>query len=309
MTARPPFSKNSPRFVVIAAVVGGAVLAAWPAAVMAAASQPVMGTAANYAVIAGSAITTVPPTQINGSLALSPGSSETGGPTVSGASDVDNSAAVTAQNDLTTAYNDTADATPFDNLTASGSSTNLAGLTLSPGIYRITNTALLDGTLTLAGDGSTNPTFIFQMEADFTTGPGATVALTNGASGCAVFWQVTSLATLGSTTQFQGNLLAQSGVTMGTDSTIGQPSSATAGGSPGGRALVSRSGPLTTAGGNVITAPVGGCVFAAATTPTPTTGVFGSTPNGLPWALVALACLVAGVLVISTGLRMRRQRV
>lgn len=297
--------KNFRRFAVIGAVLGAAALGALPMAALAEVAQPVMGTAANFAVIGGSAITTVAPTTINGNLALSPGSSETGGPTVTGASDVDNSTAVTAQDDLTTAYTDTANATPFDNLTTAGASTNLGGLTLTPGVYRVTNIALLNGTLTLNGEGSTNPTFIFQLEVSLTTGSGAVVSLVDGASACAVFWQVTSLAVLGSTSSFQGNLMAQAGITMGTGSTIG-----VGGGVDGGRALVSTSGPLTTDGDNVITPPPASCVFAAATTATttPTTGAFGTTPNGLPLVLIALACLTVGILTTSTGFWVRRHR-
>jgi len=217
-----------------------------------------------------------------------------------------NSTAITAQNDLMTAYTDAANATPADNLTTAGGTTELGNQTLIPGVYKVTNDALLDGTLTLNGEGQTNPTFIFQLAVSLTTGSGSNVVLENGASGCALFWQVTSAAVLGSTTDFQGNLMAASGITMGSGSNIGL-----GGGVDGGRALVSTSGPLTSAGSNEITPPPIGCAFAAATTTsvtTPTTGAFGLTPGGIPVLELALALFAVGVLTTSAGLWMRRSK-
>src|SRR5665213_1773250 len=67
-----------------------------------------LATASTYGVLAGSTVTNSGPTTINGDLGLSPGSALTGSPTVTGATNVDNPAAVTAQNDLTTAYTNAA---------------------------------------------------------------------------------------------------------------------------------------------------------------------------------------------------------
>jgi hypothetical protein len=228
----------------------------------AAAEQPVLGTAANYAVIAASAITNTGPTVITGNLAISPNgaTSVTGfGPgVVTGTSDFANAAAIAAQVDLTTAYA-AAQSEPFTvNLTGQ----DLGGLTLGPGVYRFDSSAQLTGTLILDGEGSTNPTFIFQMGSTLTTASGSSVALINGAGGCAVFWQVGSSATLGTTTSFQGTIMALASITATTGVTVG-----VGGGSNGGRLLALNA--AVTLDSNLVVAPSAGCAFAPAATATP----------------------------------------
>src|ERR1700728_2881663 len=76
-----------------------------------AATPPVsLGTAATFAVLAGSTTTNTGATTVNGDLGLSPGTSVTGFPpgTVNGTEHIADAAALQAQDDLTTAYNDAA---------------------------------------------------------------------------------------------------------------------------------------------------------------------------------------------------------
>jgi hypothetical protein len=251
-------TRHSHRFAVVVAL-PFAILAAWPTGV-AAASQPRLLTAANYTVMGASAITNTGPTVITGNLAISPNnaSSVTGFPPgiVTGSRDYNNAVAIQAQTDLVTTYNDAAGATPFNDM----SGVDLGGKTLTPGTYRFSSSAQLTGTLTLDGQGSTNATFIFQIGSALTTASASRVVLINGAGACAVFWQVTSSATLGTTTAFQGNLIALTSITMTTGATIG-----VGGGVNGGRALA-RNGALTL-DSNVITPPPAGCAFTAGPTP------------------------------------------
>jgi Ice-binding-like len=294
--------RRSHRLVVLSGVMAVAAFLAWPIAASAEVAAPPLATAANYAVIASSAITNTGATAINGSMAISPdtASSVTGfppgaytGTLITGPSAV----AAQAETDLGTAYTDASTTTPFDNLTG----TNLGGLTLDPGAYYFSSSAQLTGTLTLNGEGNTNPTFIFEIGSTLTTASAASVVLENGAGACAVFWQVGSAATLGTTTVFAGNIMAEASVTLNTGATIID-----------GRAMA-RTGAVTL-DDNVITPPPASCVFAAATTtPTPTTttpvtGTFGTTPNGVPLVLIALACLAVGILTTSTGFWVRRHR-
>jgi len=227
-----------------------------------AAEQPTLGTAANYAVMGAAAISNTGPTVVNGNLAISPGgsSSVTGFPpgVVTGAMDMANADAVLAHTDLVGAYNEAAGETTTVNLTG----TDLGGLTLTPGTYTFDSSAQLTGTLTLDGQGSTNAVFIFQIGSTLTTASGAAVELINGAGACAVFWQVASSATLGTTTDFQGTIMAMTSITLNTGATIG-----VGGLGHGGRALA-MNGALTL-DTNVITPPPAGCAFAAAPTPTP----------------------------------------
>ena len=305
---------TSPRRIAPALVLLAVTLAGWPAVAAAAVVQPRLLTAANYTAIAGSAVTNTGPTVITGNLALSPGSAVSGFPpgSVTGTQDVNNAKAAQAQTDLVTTYNDAAGATPFTDM----SGVDLGGKTLTPGVYRFSSSAQLTGTLTLDGQGSTNATFIFQIGSTLTTASASNVVLRNGAGACAVFWQVTSSATLGTGSSFQGNLIALTSITMTTGATIGA-----GGGVNGGRALA-RNGALTL-DGNTITPPPVGCVFAASTTSTtstttasttsssttssssspgvPATGV--SSPAAAPWLLGSGA-----LLLLTLALRRRRRR-
>ncbi len=121
-----------------------------------------------------------------------------------------------AQNDLTTAYNFAASESCGTNLTGQ----NLGGLTLTPGVYCFGSSAQLTGTLTLDALGDPNSVFIFQIGSTLTTASGSSVVVTNDGQGDSVFWQVGSSATLGTTTLFQGNILALASITLNTDADI-----------------------------------------------------------------------------------------
>jgi hypothetical protein len=180
-----------------------------------------LGTANNFAVLAGSAVTSAGNTVINGDLGLSPGTSVTGfGPgIVNGTTHFGDAVALQAQNDLNTAYNTAAGLAPTENLTGQ----NLGGLTLTPGVYFFSSSAQLTGTLTLNGEGLVDPVFVFQMGSTLTTASDSSVVTINddGSStpGISVFWQVGSSATLGTGTTFEGNILAMTSITATTGAT------------------------------------------------------------------------------------------
>ena len=109
-------------------------------------------------------------------------------------------------------------------------------MTLIPGVYCFSSSALLTGTLTLDGQGSKNPQWIFQMGSTLTTATGSVVSLINGAGKCNVFWQVGSSATIQTGNVFVGTILALTSITLD-------------GGTLNGRALASN-GAVTMASGN-----------------------------------------------------------
>src|SRR5450631_3129652 len=194
-------SRIAPILVVTAAVVAGA----WPTAAFAA-TQPRLGTALNFAAIAG-------PTVIKGNVALSPGSAITGFPPgISAVRNIADANAVKAKTDLVTAFTDAASAPSTSNLTGK----NLGGLNLTAGVYSFSSSAQLTGKLTLSGTG----VFIFRIGSALTTATASAVLLRNGAQACAVYWEVGSSSTLGSATQFQGNLMALTSITMVTGANI-----------------------------------------------------------------------------------------
>ena len=237
--------------IALSVVISALVLGAWPMAALAA-SQPRMGTAANFAVLAGSAITNTGPTVISGGLGLSPGTAVTGFPPgVATVKHKTDAVALGAKNALVTAYNDLASWRPTRSLTGQ----DLGGKTLTPGVYTFSSSAQLTGTLTLSGNGI----FIFRTGSTLTTASNSRVLVTNGANGCGVFWKVGSSATLGSGTQFKGTVIALTSITMVTGATI-LP----------GRALA-RNGAVTL-DSNRISMPAGGCSATSTTTTTPGTG-------------------------------------
>ena len=125
--------------------------------------------------------------------------------------------AQTAQSDLTTAYNAAAGLTPTSTLTGQ----DLGGLTLTPGVYFFKTSAQLTGALTLDTQGNPNSEFVFQIGSTLTTASSSSVVFSNSLTDSNVFWQVGSSATLGTTTSFQGNILALTSITLNTGATIG----------------------------------------------------------------------------------------
>jgi hypothetical protein len=126
---------------------------------------------------------------------------------------------MTAQGDLTTAYNNAAGAAGGAVLPA-----DIGGLTLPAGVYRTTSaqpSVGITGNLTLDGGGDPNATWIFQIVSTVTTAAGnSQITLINGASAHNVFWQVGSSATLGTNTTFAGTIMAQASITLTTGATL-----------------------------------------------------------------------------------------
>ena len=185
----------------------------------AAATSVSLGSAGTYAVLAGSTVTNTGSSVITGDLGLSPGTSVTGFPpgTVSGSQNVADAAAVTAQTDLTTAYNQAAGEGPVSPTSAA---TLGAGQTLTPGVYNSASTIDLTGALTLNGGGNSGAVFIFQAGSALNVAGSASVVLTGGAQAGCVFWQVTSSATLGTSSTLVGTVLALTSITADTSATV-----------------------------------------------------------------------------------------
>ena len=182
----------------------------------------------SFAVLGASAVTNVPTSTVVGSVGVSPGSAITGfnsspGVAVSdpqvtqGTVQATTAVAEQAQNDLTIAK------TTLSSLGAGTLlSSDLAGLTLFPGVYTLpAGVSNLTGTLTLDGQGNANAAWVFQVASTLITSPGSVVDVINTGSGAGLYWNVGSSATLDTTTSFQGNILGLASVTLNTGATIG----------------------------------------------------------------------------------------
>ncbi len=187
-------------------------------AAMAATATVNLGTSSAYAVLAGSTITNTGPTSIGGDIGLSPGTAVTGfppGSQSSGTMNITNAAALGAENDLITASVDAAGRTPFNTVTG-----DLGGTTLVGGVYQAAAAMFLTGSVTLNAAGDPSTVWIFQAGTTLTTASASDVVLENGAQACNVFWQVGSSATLGTTTDFAGTIIATQSITLDTSATV-----------------------------------------------------------------------------------------
>ncbi|MGA2177242.1 MAG: ice-binding family protein [Verrucomicrobiota bacterium] len=184
-----------------------------------------------FAILAASEITDVPASAITGDVGLSPAArsyiSGLTSPEVTGsiyaASDGGATAVMLtrAQGDLTIAYNDAAGRTPVPTGPfLNPGSGNLGGLTLSNGgLYKFTGAALISGSALMLAGGATD-VWIFQIASTLTVDDGIQVILAGGAQASNIFWQVGTSAALGTTTIFQGTIMAHDSITFATGATL-----------------------------------------------------------------------------------------
>lgn len=196
-----------------------------------------LGAAATYGILAGTGVTCVTGGAIFADVGVSPGSAITGFPpcTLTGTRNAANTAAATAQGDLTTAYNQLAGLACGTTLTA-----DLGGTTLAPGVYCSTSSQGLTGVLTLDAGGNPNATFVIQVASALTVA--GSVNLIGGADAKNVYWQIGSSATIGTGSLMKGNIVALTSITLVDAATLL------------GRALA-RNGAVTLGTNNAITLP------------------------------------------------------
>jgi hypothetical protein len=217
----------------LALVLAGSVIAQ-PAS---AAQTVQLGTAAPFAVLAGTAVSDVPTSSITGNVGLSP----TGGASITGLTQLEVTGSIystdgagpggtvnnpalltTAKNDLTTAYVAAAGQPPTS--TFSAGDNQLGGQTLTAGVYAFGHASTANITaaspLVLNGQGDPNSVFVFQASSDLVTASNSSVQLENGAQACNVFWEVGSSATLSSGSTFVGTLMALTSATLNSGATV-----------------------------------------------------------------------------------------
>jgi hypothetical protein len=223
-------------------------------------SVPNLGTASNFAVLAGSTITSTGTSVITGDVGVSPGSALTGFPpgVVTSPSVVFDADSVSAQaeSDASAAYTALESGSVTQDLTGQ----DLGGLTLAPGIYNFDYSSALNGTLTLDGSGE----YTFLVGSSLVTASNSSVSFENGAASSGVYWQIGSSATLGADSQFAGTIIANTDITMDSGSTLVD-----------GRALALNG--AVTLNDNVVTAPAAAPEIAA--------------PAGMSIALFASLCM------------------
>jgi len=189
-----------------------------PELVQAAEGTITMGTAANFAILSGETITNTGSTEITGDIGLYAGTDFPGitNVTHTGELHLNDDVALTAKNDLITAYNDAAGRSVTKEIPR-----ELGGQKLTPGVYTSSEKDfLLNGILTLDAQGDPNAVFIFQTDSELITGSASSVVLTRNATACNVFWKVGSSATLGSNSIFAGSILAMTSISLKTGAQV-----------------------------------------------------------------------------------------
>jgi hypothetical protein len=195
-----------------------------------------LGAAATHGILAGSAVSCASaPGIINADVSVWPGIAITGFPpcTINGQRHAGDTYAQNAQEDLTTAYL-ALQAMPCGTTIT----TDLGGTTLAPGVYCSGSSVGVTGVVTLSGPS----TAVFVIKAPSTLTTAGSVVMAGGAQAKNVYWWVGSSATLGTGSNWQGNIVAFTSITLVDNVTLV------------GRALA-RNGAVSLGTGSVITLP------------------------------------------------------
>jgi len=190
-----------------------------------------LGAACGFGILAATPVlSSVGPTVVTGDIGIWPAASITGfppGTNTTGAIGQHRADAVAmqAQTDLTTAFNQAMNAGGGPSV-GTVLTADIGGQTLPPGIYTTTSaqpSLAITGNLTLSGNG----VYIFKVQSALTTAagglgqpPASQVILTGGAVAHDVFWEIQSAATLGTNSIFQGTIMANATITLGTGAVL-----------------------------------------------------------------------------------------
>lgn len=196
-----------------------------------------LGAAGDYAVLAKTAVSTVPSSGVTGDIGLSPAAASfiTGFSLVADATNVFSTTpqvvgqvfaadyAVPTPSNLTTAvsnmeaaYSDAA-GRPTPDFLELGTG-DIGGLTLEPGLYKWTSTVTIPTDVTI--EGGANDVWIFQTTGDLSMDARKTITLAGGAKAKNIFWQVAGEVTLGANSHFEGVVLTQTAITLQTGATM-----------------------------------------------------------------------------------------
>lgn len=166
-----------------------------------------LGSVSQFTILAGSTITSTGPTVISGKIGLYPGTAVTGFPpgTISGSQEITSPAALTAQLDATSIYNQ------LNLLPSDGSLSGGVNQTFSPGVYDVPSELEISGGTIFDAGGISNAVFVIRVPtALLVNGP---VILTGGAQAGNIYWLVGTSATINSESM-KGVIIAVQSITF-----------------------------------------------------------------------------------------------
>ena len=194
-----------------------------------------LGTAENYAVLAKTGISSVPPSAITGDLGVSPIATTA----ITGFSLIANTGYATSPQVTGRVYAaDMADPTP-SNLTTAVSNMetafidaagrpnpnfselydgNVGGRTLTPGLYKWSSTVSAPTSFQIAG--GPNDIWIFQIAGNLSISSDVRATLIGGAQSRNIFWQVSGSVNAGTGSHLEGVVLAMTAITMQTGASL-----------------------------------------------------------------------------------------
>lgn len=194
-----------------------------------------LGTAEDFVLLAKTAISTVPASDITGDVGVSPAATSfitgfnltqaTGyatSPQVTGkvyAADMASptpSKLTTAVSDMETAFTDAAGRVipDFTELHVG----NLGGKTLIPGLYKWGNTVIAPTSFEINGDE--DAVWIFQIAGDLTISSDINLTLSGGAQAQNIFWQVSGEVSIGTNAHFEGVILSMTAIKLNTGASL-----------------------------------------------------------------------------------------
>lgn len=195
-----------------------------------------LGSAGDFAVLAKSAVSTVPTSAITGDVGVSPAAATflTGFSLVADSTNVfatspqvtgklyaadyappTPSNLTTAIGDMGLAFTDAAGRAP--DVTELGAG-DIGGMTLPAGVYAWGTGLLIPTNLTLTGGA--NDVWIFQIAKDLKVSSAVEIVLQSGALSKNIFWQVSGLVDVGTTAHLEGIVLSQTAITLGTGASV-----------------------------------------------------------------------------------------
>ena len=193
-----------------------------------------LGTAANYAILAKTGVSSVPNSVVTGNIGLSPAArgfltgwsliteptdTSFGSAQVSGRLFAADNVGGTTSVDLTTAVGDMQTAYTNANGGAAGAACpgagSFGGLTITAGVYDCAVPVGIATSTTLSGPG----VFVFRITGTLTQAAATQVTL-SGASAQNVFWVVSQGVAIGTTATMNGVILGKTNVSVGQGATV-----------------------------------------------------------------------------------------